>query len=63
MLSSSRYRAAAAPSWSTMTSERLASRPTTSIAADAGTSSASRTNSTAGSGAPPANVASAHSPR
>ena len=48
---------------STMTSERLASRPTTSIAADAGTSSASRTNSTAGSGAPPANVASAHRPR
>ena len=33
---------------STMTSERLASRPTTSIAAAAGTSSASSTNSTAG---------------
>ena len=37
---------------STMTSERLASRPTTSIAAEAGTSSASRTDSTAASGAP-----------
>ena len=48
---------------STMTRERLASLPTTSIAADAGTPIASRTNSTAGSGAPPANVARAHRPR
>ena len=48
---------------STITSERLASRPTTSIAAAAGTSSASRTDSTAGRGAPPAKVASAHRPR
>ena len=76
MLSSSRYRLECtscwparvvtdgdAPSSSTITSERLASRPTTSIAAAAGTSSASRTNSTAGRGAPPAKVASAHRPR
>ena len=34
-----------------------------SIAAPAGTSSASSTDSTAGNGAPPANVASAHRPR
>ena len=56
-------RSSALSSSSTITSERLASRPTTSIAAAAGTSSASRTDSTAGRGAPPAKVASAHRPR
>ena len=64
MLSSSRYRRPSEESSSsTITSERAARRPTTSIAAAAGTSSAARTDSTAGSGAPPANVASAHRPR
>ena len=64
MLSRSRYRTGSdSSSVSTMTSERLASRPTTSIAAAFGTSSASSTDSTAASGAPPANVAIAHSPR
>ena len=48
---------------STITSERLARRPTTSMAAGAGTSSASSTNSTADRRAPPAKVARAHRPR